>query len=77
MAKSKRTFAILPGEILKTEFMEPRSLSAYALAKGIGFPGIYAEFGEIGPLALTQRFAWESILDCVLNFGLTFRMITN
>ena len=30
-----------PGEILKTEFMEPMGLSAYALAKALDFPGIY------------------------------------
>ncbi len=27
-----------PGEVLKTEFMEPMDLSAYALAKAIGVP---------------------------------------
>ena len=41
MAKSKRVFAIHPGEILKTEFMEPLGLSAYELAKALNFPGIY------------------------------------
>src|SRR5580692_11370771 len=41
MAKSKKVFAIHPGEILKTEFMEPMGLSAYALAKALSFPGIY------------------------------------
>ena len=41
MAKSKKVFAVHPGEILKTEFMEPMGLSAYALAKTLSFPGIY------------------------------------
>lgn len=42
MAKTKkRVFAIHPGEILQTEFMEPLGVSAYALAKALGFPGIY------------------------------------
>ena len=41
MRKSRRTFAIHPGEILKTEFMEPMSVSAHALAKALNFPGIY------------------------------------
>ncbi|MGA2353070.1 MAG: HigA family addiction module antitoxin [Terriglobales bacterium] len=41
MAKSKKVFAVHPGEILKTEFMEPMDLSAYALAKALNFPGIY------------------------------------
>ena len=41
MAKAKKTLAIHPGEILKTEFMEPMGVSAYALAKAVNFPGIY------------------------------------
>ncbi len=41
MAKSKKIFAIHPGEILKTEFMEPMGVSAYELAKALTFPGIY------------------------------------
>jgi len=42
MTKSKRKiFAIHPGEILKTEFMEPMGVSAYALAKALDFPGLY------------------------------------
>jgi addiction module HigA family antidote len=41
MTKSRRTFAVHPGEILKTEFMEPMGVSAYALARALNFPGIY------------------------------------
>src|SRR5271170_7835851 len=41
MAKAGRIFAIHPGEILKTEFMEPMGVSSYALAKALNFPGIY------------------------------------
>jgi len=41
MAKRRRIFAVHPGEILKTEFMEPMGVSAYALAKALNFPGIY------------------------------------
>jgi antitoxin HigA-1 len=41
MTKSRKVFAVHPGEILKTEFMEPMGLSAYALAKALNFPGIY------------------------------------
>src|SRR5579864_123105 len=41
MAKLHKVFAVHPGEILKTEFMEPMGVSAYALAKALGFPGIY------------------------------------
>jgi addiction module HigA family antidote len=42
MVSSKKVFAVHPGEILKTEFLDPMGLSAYALAKALGFPGIYA-----------------------------------
>jgi addiction module HigA family antidote len=42
MARSKKaSFAVHPGEILKSEFMEPMGVSAYALAKALNFPGIY------------------------------------
>ncbi|MFY9682109.1 MAG: HigA family addiction module antitoxin [Candidatus Sulfotelmatobacter sp.] len=41
MTKARRIFAVHPGEILKTEFMEPMGVSAYALAKALEFPGIY------------------------------------
>jgi antitoxin HigA-1 len=41
VTKSRRIFAIHPGEILKTEFMDPMDMSAYALAKALNFPGIY------------------------------------
>jgi addiction module HigA family antidote len=41
MATKNKLFAVHPGEILKTEFMEPLGVSAYVLAKALGFPGIY------------------------------------
>ena len=41
MAGTRKVFAVHPGEILKTEFMQPMGLSAYALAKALSFPGIY------------------------------------
>jgi addiction module HigA family antidote len=41
MARAKKVFAVHPGEILKTEFMEPMGVSAYELAKALSFPGIY------------------------------------
>jgi len=40
MAK-RRVFAVHPGEILKSEFMEPMNISAYEMAKALGFLGIY------------------------------------
>jgi antitoxin HigA-1 len=41
MAKSRKVFAVHPGDILKTEFMEPMGASAYELARALAFPGIY------------------------------------
>jgi addiction module HigA family antidote len=41
MAKSGKAFAVHLGRILKTEFMEPIGVSAYALAKALNFPRIY------------------------------------
>jgi antitoxin HigA-1 len=41
MSRARKIFAVHPGEILKTEFMEPMDLTAYALAKALDFPGIY------------------------------------
>jgi len=41
MTRLKKVFAVHPGEILKTEFMEPMGVSAYELAKALSFPGIY------------------------------------
>jgi addiction module HigA family antidote len=37
----KKILAVHPGEILKTEFLEPMGVSAYGLAKALNFPGIY------------------------------------
>jgi antitoxin HigA-1 len=41
MAKARKVFAVHPGDILKTEFMEPMGVSGYELAKALNFPGIY------------------------------------
>ena len=37
----QKTLAAHPGEILRTEFMEPMGISAYELAKALHSPGIY------------------------------------
>jgi antitoxin HigA-1 len=41
MTKTRKVFAVHPGEILKSEFMEPMGVSGYELAKGLNFPGVY------------------------------------
>jgi len=39
--RRKKTIAAHPGEILRTEFLEPMGITAYQLAKALRFPGIY------------------------------------
>ena len=41
MPKSKKVFAVHPGEVLRAEFMEPLGITVYKLAKDLSFPGIY------------------------------------
>ncbi len=42
MARRKQeTIAAHPGEILRTEFLEPMDITAYQLAKALHFPGVY------------------------------------
>ena len=41
MSKIKKAWTVHPGEILKTEFMEPMRITAYRLAKDLDFLGIY------------------------------------
>ncbi len=39
--RKRNTIAAHPGEILRTEFMEPMAITAYQLAKALHLPGIY------------------------------------
>jgi addiction module HigA family antidote len=39
--RKRKTIAAHPGEILRTEFMEPMGVTAYQLAKAVHLPGIY------------------------------------
>ena len=39
--RKHKTIAAHPGEILRTELLEPMGISAYQLAKALHFPGIY------------------------------------
>lgn len=63
-------FAIHPGEILKTEFMDPMKITAYRLAKDLDFPDIYETIR--GDRAITA----ETALRLGKYFGLPpqFRM---
>jgi addiction module HigA family antidote len=40
-ARKAKTLAAHPGEVLRSEFMEPLGITAYALAKALHFPGVY------------------------------------
>ncbi len=39
--RKQKTIAAHPGEILRTEFMEPMGITAYQLAKALYLPGVY------------------------------------
>ncbi len=39
--RKAKTLAAHPGEILRTEFLQPMGISTYQLAKAVHFPGIY------------------------------------
>jgi addiction module HigA family antidote len=39
--RKQKTIAAHPGEILRTEFIEPMGITAYQLAKALHLPGIY------------------------------------
>jgi addiction module HigA family antidote len=41
MPRREKTIAAHPGEVLRTEFMEPMGITAYQLAKALHSPGIY------------------------------------
>jgi antitoxin HigA-1 len=41
MGKTKKIWTVHPGEVLRTEFMEPMRITAYRLAKDLDFSGIY------------------------------------
>ena len=69
MAKSNRVFAVHPGDILKTEFMEPMGMSAYELAKALNFPGIMMWCEETGLSAPIQPFVSENISVCPRSSG--------
>jgi len=65
MARRKqKTIAAHPGEILRTEFIEPMGITAYQLAKALHFPGIYEIVREQRAISA----------DVALRLGKYFRM---
>ena len=66
MARRKcNTIAAHPGEILRTEFMEPMGISAYQLAKALHFPGIYQVVNQ------QRAISAEAALRLGKYFGMT------
>lgn len=66
-----KVFAIHPGEILLTEFMQPHNLTAYRLAKELCVPIPRVNDIVRGKRAISAipRSGWASILACRRNFG--------
>jgi len=75
MARSRRIFAVHPGEILKTEFMEPMGVSAYALAKDLDFPGIYEVVRGERAISADTAIRLGKYSVCPPSSGSTCRMI--
>lgn len=73
MAKSKKLFAIHPGEILKTEFMEPMGISAYALAKALKSPGIYEVVREGRSISADTAIRLGKYFDLPAQFWLNLQ----
>jgi len=69
MPKARRIFAVYPGEILKTEFMEPMGVSAYALAKALNFPGIYEVVRGDRAISADTAVRLGKYLACPRSFG--------
>jgi len=63
--RKRKTLAAHPGEILRTEFMDPLGITAYQLAKALHAPGIY-------PIVREQRSISADIaLRLAKYFGMT------
>jgi addiction module HigA family antidote len=54
-----RTFAIHPGDILKTEFMEPLGLTSYRVAKELGVPAPRIHDIVLGKRSISADTAWR------------------
>jgi addiction module HigA family antidote len=75
MTKPKAIYAIHPGEILKTEFMDPMSISVYALAKALNFTGIYEVVRGERAISADTALRLGNILACQRNSGSICRTI--
>ena len=69
MSKSKGAFAVRPGHILKTEFMEQMAVSGYALAKALHFPGIYEVVRGDRAISADTAIRLGSISVCLRSSG--------
>jgi addiction module HigA family antidote len=73
MAQSRRIFAVHPGEILKTEFMEPTGMSSYALAKALNFPGIYEVVRGVRGISADTAIRLGKYFDLPAQFWLNLQ----
>jgi len=78
--RKQKTIAAHPGEILRTEFMEPMEITAYQLAKAQHFPGILRNRARTAgdhrgprPAPLLRWLGWICA-DVALRLGKYFGM---
>lgn len=76
MAKPRKVFAVHPGKILKTEFMEPMGVSAYTLAKALNFPGIYEVVRGNRAISADTAIRLGKYFSLPRSFGSIFRTIS-
>jgi addiction module HigA family antidote len=76
MPKPKKVFAVHAGEILKIEFMEPMGVTAYALAKGLNFRGIYEVVRGERAISADTAIRLGRFFGLQAQFGSIFKMIT-
>ncbi len=63
--RKQKTIAAHPGEILRTEFMEPMGVTAISWARRCIYPASTRSCAGSGPSAPTSPCAWAN------NFGVT------
>jgi addiction module HigA family antidote len=73
MTRRRKVFAVHPGEILKTEFMEPMGVSGYELAKALKCPGIYEIVREERAISADTTIRLGKYFDLPAQFWLNFQ----
>ncbi len=74
MARRKsKTIAAHPGEILRTEFIEPLGITAYQLAKALHFPGVYEIVREQRAISADVALRLGKYFDMTPQFWLNLQ----